>query len=104
MNTDDFDIKVESSGVGEIPQFAKPDGNTLFLGRFKEYDLYIGFQKLLPKTLIAKYGSEAWQYTTFNPTLCGLTGPSFDAVFQEAYRRANCYTHMMERTKFPSEL
>jgi hypothetical protein len=64
--------------------------NTRPLGFFKEFDLYLGFQKGLSPTLIARFGNNGDEYDTFNPSLLGIENIAhYGEHFIEAYKRAS---------------
>jgi hypothetical protein len=70
-------------------RFAHPDSPGVILGRFEEYDLYLCEQTGLPATLVARYGNEGHEYSTFNPKLLGIHNlRSAPPCFHVAYERA----------------
>lgn len=75
------------------PRYTRQHGDTVVLGFYGKYDLYVGMQGHLPPTLVARYGNGPGDYLTHNPTLLGMAvlsdGPAdIEALFNEAYNRA----------------
>jgi hypothetical protein len=73
-------------------RFLHDDRDAIALGFYREFDLYFQTQAdgKLPPTLIARYGDEGRDYTSFNPTFTKLheVGIESRAVFGEALWRA----------------
>lgn len=71
-------------------RFLHDDRNAIALGFYREYDLYFQTQAALPPTLVARYGDQGSEYSSFNPTFTKLSdlGEESRAVFGEALRRA----------------
>jgi hypothetical protein len=73
-------------------RFLHDDRDAIALGFYREFDLYFQTQAQgkLPPTLIARYGDEGADYSSFNPTFTKLSdvGPESRLVFGEALRRA----------------
>lgn len=66
------------------------DRDALALGFFAEYDLYLQSQVGLPPTLLARYGDQPSEYSSFNPAFTKLSdlGAESRPVFAEALARA----------------
>lgn len=58
--------------------------NAMTLGRYEEFDLWIGFQEAIGDTLIAKYGKHPSEYISFNAGLYRSSG--IDALMWALYQ------------------
>lgn len=72
------------------------DRDALGLGFFEEYDLYVQSQVGLPPTLLARYGDQPSEYSSFNPSFTKLLdiGAESRPVFAEALARARALSFM----------
>lgn len=72
------------------------DRDAIALGFFGEYDLYLQSQVGLPPTLLARYGDQPSEYSSFNPTFTKLSdiGVESRPVFAEALARARALAFM----------
>ncbi|MFM0405309.1 hypothetical protein [Paraburkholderia dipogonis] len=72
------------------------DREALALGFFGEYDLYLQSQAGLPPTLLARYGDQPSEYSSFNPTFTKLSDIGMESrpVFHEALARARALSFM----------
>lgn len=69
------------------PRYGYHEGDTIILGFFDKYDLYVAMQSPLPSTLIAKYGANPEDYLSCNPYMIDIEKQS--KMFVEAMRRAS---------------
>lgn len=72
------------------------DREALALGFFGEYDLYLQSQVGLPATLLARYGDQPSEYSSFNPMFTRLSdlNAASRPVFAEAIARARALSFM----------
>jgi hypothetical protein len=72
------------------------DRDALALGFFAEYDLYLQSQVGLPPTLLARYGDQPSEYSSFNPAFTKLSdlGAESRPVFAEALARARALSFL----------
>lgn len=63
-----------------------PGGQSAFIGRFSGQDIFIGYQGLLPSTIVFGTANRPDHFTTFNPNLMRM--PSVDLPDYKLYRYA----------------
>lgn len=70
-------------------RFDHPFADHVVLGFYNEYDLYLAKQDLLPPTFIARYGNGPEDYSSYNPSILGVSNISEHGWhFFQAYQRA----------------